>query len=73
MAKHHFTVHVEVKEVTPAQSEVRPGGINKPQPATERAVDEVVSVTTRADDKRMAIEKAVRMLEAEGEDENDDE
>lgn len=74
MAKHHYTVSVQVQEVTPAQP-----AVTGPRTSTgsdskqiERQVDEVVKVTTRGDTKREAVEKAIRMLEAEAE-QGDDE
>jgi hypothetical protein len=71
MPRKHFTVTVQVKEVTPASpgTDYRAG--TPAQPATEREVNDVVSVTTRADTKANAVEKAVRMLEAEAEDDTD--
>jgi isoaspartyl peptidase/L-asparaginase-like protein (Ntn-hydrolase superfamily) len=74
MARNHYTVTVQVQEVTPAQpamEAIYTGGKQRPaQDAIERQVDEVVRVTTRADTKSDAVEKAVRMLEAEGEDDD---
>lgn len=70
MAKHHFTVHVEVKEVTPAMEKVE---YNKIVSSTPRDVSDVVQVTTRADTKAEAVDKAIRMLEAEAEEMHDGE
>ena len=67
MGKRHFTVNVVVKEVTPAHEAKEYGK----SVVIERDVSDVVSVTTRADTKSEAVEKAVRMLEAEGQDDTD--
>jgi hypothetical protein len=75
MPKAHYTVTVQVKEVIPASPGTDKNAAysrgQTPELATEREVNDVVSVTTRADTKANAVEKAVRMLEAEAEDDTD--
>lgn len=59
----HFTVTLAIHEVTPPDKHL--------ERREERQVDEVVKVTTRGRTKQEAMEKAIRMLEAEAEGDND--